>query len=254
MIRTAIALLGLAAILAYLGLRQWEVRARAADTPVGLSLRELLTRGPGENTHVALSGFDYCDRFAYAEKRVGSGWSAAFFPIVPAGERTAAALGQETARVGAANADEANRAGVALSGGQGRLHGKPSLPGKIGVIIVSKRLQNDSEVAEFIARPSIQGLVVDPSESLNRYERGELQGRFPTLDLSKCVVIEEGRAPPGRWLVALLFGGSGAALAFAGGLCVAAWRKTARLSPPARSQADSPSQVEDWMRAQGKRV
>ena len=253
MIRTAIALLGLAAILAYLGLRQYEIRARAAEAPAQMTLRELLARGPGDNVHVTLTGFNYCDRFSYAEKRIGSGWSAAFFPIVPAGERAGTGLQEETVKLDAKSAEALHREGVALSGGMGRLHGKPSLPGKVTVVVVSKRLHNDSDVAAFIAQRSIDGLVVEPSESLNRYERSELQGRFPTLVLSNCVLIEEGRGPPGVWLLVLLFGGSGAAVVFATSLCFMAHRIRQRIIPPSLSPKTSEGQIEHWMKAQGKR-
>jgi hypothetical protein len=247
MIRTAIALLGVSAILGYLGWRQAELRTRAAEEPSSVTVRELLTRDVAANAHIVLSGFDFCESFGYAEKRVGSGWSIAFFPIVPAGERSSAGLRKETVRVEVPNAEAPQRGGVGLSGGEGRVHGGASLPAKITAIIVSRRVHNASDVGRLVEQRTVQGLVISAEDALNRYERSELQARFPSINLTRVLLIEEGRQPPGAWLMTALVAGSGFALAGAAALGGVALRKR-RKTHQGGTRAAPAAELDRWVK------
>lgn len=153
--------------------------------PREVTCAELARTGPADNGHVVVTDFDVSDDFIYQAKTGSSHWEWVWLPVVPAGT---------------------------LAGGRAR---------DFSVVIKTARVNNEAELQAFIhGERRVQGLIVNAVTPLRGDERRLLGESYPSVNLNKVWVIQEGRTPnsPSTVLAWLLAGVL--ALALGAGLLV----------------------------------
>ena len=162
-------------LLMYLAYKEWRLSATAAGAPEDLTLAALIARGPEGNPFVRVTDFDTGTNFVYQPAKYGSAWDTVWVPATP---RTAGAGPDESEDVQ-----------------------KPQ------VIIKSSHVHSQSELAALVQRPAIEGMVTSRVESLGAEELQHLHNEYPGADISKCLLLEEGRKPSGFTSVFAMGGG-----------------------------------------------
>lgn len=80
----------------------------------------------------------------------------------------------------------------------------------ISVLVKSKRFKTIGAIPDgIVEETSLQGLVVNRIESLDREERNLLRENFPQVDFEKVLIVEDGRKPASLFKSAGLVGGGG---------------------------------------------
>jgi hypothetical protein len=192
-IGAVLALIG--GVLVVLGVQEWFAFRTASATPEEISLSALIARGTEGNAHVILKDFELCDNLVYETEGSATSWNKVWVPVIPA------------------------------QGGGG---GRPPLPGmmqpqpqpqpqphQIQALIFSIRIRNPQELEQRCNVPRLQALVTNKLVSLGSEERKHLEQSYPGTDFSRCLIIQEGREPPGPVKMLLICGG-GSVLLLAG--------------------------------------
>jgi hypothetical protein len=160
-------------LVAFMGLQEWYAFRDARATPEEISLSALIARGTEGNAHVMLKDFELCDNLVYETEGTATSWNKVWVPVVPS------------------------------QGGGG---GRPAIPGvappklqpqQIQALIFSIRIRNPQELEQRCNVPRLQALVTNKLFGLGSEERKHLEQSYPGTDFSRCLIIQEGREPPG---------------------------------------------------------
>ncbi len=172
-------------VLMYFAYQEWRVGKAAASAPEEIKLADLIARGATGNPYVRISDFETGNNYVYQEGQYGSSWETIWVPAA------------SIAPGAAADQPEAD-----IKNPQ--------------VIIKSKHVHSESELAPLLQRPTLDGLVTNSIESLGSEEKTHLTSQYPGVDFDKCLILDEGRKPSGLASVALM-GGGGLVLILGGG-------------------------------------
>ncbi len=179
-------------VMVFLGIKDYNLTAVSSKEPERISLKSLIVRGPDSNPNIILTDFAPCDNFVYETKN--GRWNKAWVPIVP---REDLAPGQ-------------------MSGGK---------PQAVQAIMVSMKAHNQDELYNRVGQAAVRGLMLNRVESLGSQERNLLQESYPNTDFSRCLIIQEDRAPAGpTFLVIMISGGLVATIVGLGLLALAFYR------------------------------
>jgi hypothetical protein len=181
-------------VLMYFAYQEWRVGSGAASAPEDIKLADLIARGPTGNPYVRVSDFDTGNNFVYQEGNAGGSWETVWVPAA------AIAPGAATDQP---EADIKN----------------PQ------VIIKSKHVHSESELAPLLQRPTLDGLVTNRIESLGSEEKKQLTSQYPGVDFDKCLILDEGRKPSGLTSVALMGGGGLILFLGSGAFAIRGWTR-----------------------------
>jgi len=181
-----VAAVALACVALALGYREYRLAAAAKPTPQKISLADLIANGPGDNIHLQLTDVDLlADQTVIETESQNLGearWTYAWIPAVPA-----QSLGR----------------------------------GNVRIIVGTNRANNDAELASFARQTTLQGLIVNETDSLGSEEMKLLRRGLPGVDVASCYFFREGQGPGSELLQALLLGGG--SIIMLGGLAVIAY-------------------------------
>ena len=177
------------------GYFEGKVSAGATDVPRSVTCQSLIDEGVVENPHVlvtdVLAGQNYFTRVQVTKAEKASGntankpWEAVYLPLLPLTPeiRTRVARGEPF------------------------VSPPPSL---VRVILVSHKIKKKEDLGQiFTPEGAIQGLLVNSISSLGSQTEKLLREAYPGVDLSKVVILEQGRKPTSQALLTSLFvGGS----------------------------------------------
>ncbi len=111
---------------------------------------------------------------------------------------------------------------------------------RFAVLVRTEKYETVGAIPDRVARiPHVEGLVINRIRSLDEKESELIRSSFPRLDLSRVLILDEGRRPMPSTHIEFLFGG--AALLLTAGLGVLFWglnrRSQAREVARKRSRA-----------------
>ncbi len=190
--------IGFIALLVALGLgfltyTEGSLAFQSSAQPEEISLKELISRGPGGNGHIVLTRFALCGNLVHQTDNKHTGWTNVWIPIIPIEEAPK-------------GADEA------------------PTPKNVKALFFSINIHNELELESRLNKPKVQALVTNRISSLSGDVRKLLQQSYPDTDFDTCLIVQEGRTPFSRQTVYLIGGGAFAALCLGIGLIVAARR------------------------------
>lgn len=206
-LRYGIGLLLAGSVLLWYAYREWKGSQGASASPESISLEQLIARGPEGNPHLLLRDYVPCDNYTSIPNKQGDGWGWVYVPLIP-----------------------------------GKLPKyNESLPPSTGKVEVLARYGTIKEPHQLslLRNPSgIRGLVVNTIDPLSSRDRDALQEHYPEIDLSRCAIVEEGRAPADEFVIQGS-AGLGGVLLLAGLLLLGLVAWMGRRRPPADSAAPS---------------
>lgn len=213
MIRLKLAAIVIGVVLVVFGVREWQLKTVAKDTPQSISAEDLEAKGPGDNAHIVLTDFLMCPQgyvYEYKQRRGGGGdqtWTKVWVPVVPLG-------GPYHTQI------------LSMLGPNGEVRGELPRPQNIKILVKSTKARNEADIEAMANADTLDGLVINKIESLGGDEKQKLAESYPGIDFSKCWIIEADRKP---WGVAQVLGmmGGGGALTLAGLAWIAAGRRQA---------------------------
>lgn len=163
------------------GYEEWTLSQVALAEPQQLSVSELTTEGWGDNAHIVLQEFLCPDYFVYSDKGLGDGYKQIWIPAVPLDgpyqERLMAAFEAEEAGAEAQDVPP---------------------PDNILLIITSKDCRDDDALATLMDADTLQGMIVNEIDSIDRDTADLLTAEFPELDTEGVVIFESGRSPTSK--------------------------------------------------------
>jgi hypothetical protein len=155
-------------MIGYFGWQEWTLFSSGSATPQSIRLADLAANGPGKNVHVTVTDYTFIPQVGIYEEKNGV-WQSAWFPLVVPGD-----------------------------------------PGK-AIIIKNSKVKNDNQVTAYIEAASrsqsVTGIITNSIRSLGTEETGKLKNMLPGVDVSKTLVLEEGRSFPSSGFVFGLLGG-----------------------------------------------
>jgi hypothetical protein len=160
-------------VLLYFGVKEWRMAAQASAAPQEISLRDLIARGGDGNPHVMLKDFHFGNNPVYFYRNTQDCWSDVWIPVIPSAAP-----------------------GNAL---------QPAAPTAVQAIVMSKRVKSEAELDRFCEQTTVQAWVTDIW--LDGDREIKLRQSYPGTDFSRCLIIEEGRAPAGPVRVGAFLGG-----------------------------------------------
>ena len=173
------------ASLGLLGIQEVLLKAKSANTPTGITLKELIEKGPGPNKFIVLKDFIYCDNILFKPLSANStskeAWESAWTPIIP---------------------NQPDQA-------------PDRKPVRFQAILKWPDVRSETHYKQLSRETTLKGMVINDMVSLSFNQRKQLQEAYPDTDFNKCWIIEVGRAPGGFFKLILLFTGAG--LLFLGG-------------------------------------
>jgi hypothetical protein len=179
----------LAVVLLSFAFMEARLKGEASDTPQTLPLAKLAANGPGDNAHVIITDFTFCDQILEKHKTVNlSRWEEVYVPVVPW------AGGPKRAQAGA--------------------------PGTIRVIVHSTKVHNQQDLERVFGAPTLQGTVVNSIRSLDRETQDLLSSRYGP-GVGSWYILQEGRKPFSAGLVILMTVGGTLLLVLSGLMVVA---------------------------------
>jgi hypothetical protein len=204
-------LLVLGVILVVIGFKEKGLAAAASATPEEISLQALIARGPDSNPNIILKDFVLCENYVF---RTRNGiWESAWVPAVP-------------------------------QQGANPLGGRPPV---VQALIFTINARSQADLYQRCGQQRLRALVTNRIVSLGGKERDLLAQSYPGTDLSRCLIIQEGREPAGPAKLVFMIGGGGLSclvgLGLVGtGFCL--WQKD-RSAPPRKRRRDEDDDEED---------
>ena len=187
--------------------REWQGSQGASASPEAIALEQLIARGPEGNPHVLLRNFIPCSNYAAFPSKGGNGWGAVYVPLIPG-------------KLPAYNAP------------------LPHSNDKIEVLLLSTSIKEQRDL-RLLRNPSgLRGLVVNSIDPLGSNHRDFLQEHYPGIDLSRCVIVQEGRVPLDEFFIQMQTG-LGCILLVGGLLLLGLVALMGRRRPPAASATAS---------------
>jgi hypothetical protein len=183
MIRIGIILLVICGVLGYMGFQERGLTRQSSAAPEEITLKSLIARGPKGNPNIILTEYISCPNIVYESRsgKVTDHWTKVWVPVLPRDE------------------------GAAL------VENAPNMIFDFHAIVFSTHAGNEAELAQRIGVPKLRAMVTNEIRSLGKDEQRLLKQQYPNTDLSKCLIIEEGREPSGSGKLAAMFIGSGLA-------------------------------------------
>jgi hypothetical protein len=176
----AIVLLICSGLLFYYWQRESRLATLAKEVPQQLTLRDLMTRGPGDNIHIVLSNFRLLlDRGVVKSRNASRTY--AWIPAIPS--------------------DAQEQPGT----------------NSIKVLVGTSDCGDDRRLAQFCFRTSIQGMIVNSTDSLDSKERKVLNETLQGVDIASCYLFRADDHPCSSHTQSLLLG-FGCATLLAGSL------------------------------------
>jgi hypothetical protein len=151
----------------------------ASKTPEGITLKELIARGPDGNPNIVLKDFMVCQNYVFESR--GTVWQRAWVPVVPV---VAAGKGGE----------------------------RPNRPDVIRAVIYSSEARSEDDLYRRCEQPKLRGLVTNRIAALGSRERNLLEKEYPGTDFTKCLIIHESRELSGSSKVMGMLVGGGAGI------------------------------------------
>ncbi|HKI30621.1 MAG TPA: hypothetical protein VKA46_01920 [Gemmataceae bacterium] len=172
--------------------RERDVSVVVSDEPEEIALKDLIARGPDGNANIILKDYGLGQNFVI--RMNGNSWAQVWVPVIPS-EGTSG--GEEVGDVK-----------------------------NVQAIIMSTQVQNKGELVRHLGVKRLAGMVTNRITKLGAEEKRLLRQSYPTADLERCLIIEDGRQPSGVGKVMLLgAGGIGLVLAGIGVLIVGYLRR-----------------------------
>jgi hypothetical protein len=181
MIRIGIFLLVLCGVFGYMGFQERGLTRKSSAAPEEITLKALIARGTKGNPNIILTDFVGCPNIVFESRtgQINEHWTKVWVPVLP------------------------------LEGGAAMVENAPNLIANFDAIILSTHAGNETELAQRIGVPKLRGMVINEIRSLGKEEQRLLKQQYPNTDLSRCLIIEEGREPSGSGKLAAMFVGSG---------------------------------------------
>ena len=179
MLRFAILLFIIGGILALAGVRPVRLASIAQPVPQPITCADLAAHGPGDNAHVAMSGF-FLAYLTYVKVQSADAqqWSAVFVPAVP--------LDSEYHR----------RVLEQIDAHKNTVVGEPPVPSGFGVIVRSAIVRTEDDIRALAGQNAIEGVVVNAFDPAPPGIVEALRQTFPGVDFDKVWVLDHGRTPP----------------------------------------------------------
>lgn len=168
-------LLSVGGVLLFIGQREWRLASLAGSIPQRMTLAELADRGPGNNIFIELS--DVCllpERAIICTVSHNFGPEQWEYVWIPATSRE---------RPGFANAPP------------------------VKVIVGTNSCRDETQLDGFCQKTTLQGLIVNETDSLNKEERKLLNEGLPSVDVASCYLFRVGQKPASRTVQGFLLGG-----------------------------------------------
>jgi hypothetical protein len=173
--------LGLFALIAggflcFFGYKESTLGSGMTKDPEEMTLAQLIQRGPEGNPHVKIRDFSLGSNFVYEEK--SGKWNMVYIPASP-----------RPAQV------------------------PPGVPvdptGPVQAIIMTGKVNNETELVTLALEPGLTGLVVNRIKSLNKEQKKLLSEKYPTTDFDKCIIFNHGRTVIAPWVsMGMMVGGA----------------------------------------------
>ena len=197
-------------VLAFFGVQEARLASGAKPEPKAITCGELSASGPGDNAHVSVSDcLPLTQAFVYESKSKSdtSTWSTVWVPVVPRDGEYVKMLRDKVA------------AGEDL---------KANLPPPtdIRVLLKSKKVHNQGELAMIESAETLTGLVTNKTESIGSQEKKYLSESYPGIDFTKCYILDHERKPAGSAQIAGMIGGGAVLALLGGGWAVAGSKKS----------------------------
>jgi hypothetical protein len=190
--RLKLALIVVGCVLAFVGAREFIVSSGTTSKPATVQLADLESGAPPPNNHLQIgphTALYPASVYAYeqaknAEVRPGpeSKVQYCFYPII-------------------SDAHPFHQALAKLEQKYGGLQNVPETEPEpeiatFAVLVKTRRFPKIGAIPDAIANPdSVEGLVINQIDSLTTEESKLVQESFPRLDLTKVLILEEGRRP-----------------------------------------------------------
>lgn len=181
--------------LAVYGHKERSLAQGAEAEPRTVTLRELEEGGTGSNAHVVVTDFVPLVDFIVVRTKEHSSepdkWDQSWIPLIPSDS-------EHVKKLMAADENE-------------------QLPAPRVRVILKTGSGSQASLENYLRTESIQGMIVNAVESLGSEEQGILRQRYAASDVSRLLILEEGRTPTKTPLAtAMFFAGICIALAGAG--------------------------------------
>lgn len=159
---------GIGALVA--AVNEFRLGMNSNEQPQFITCRQLIDKGPGDNLHVVVTGYQLeVDSFVVQRGRKKTdSWKKAWVPV--------------TASDGGGN------------------------DGSFHVLFETSLLRKDSDLDQMQKLGELHGMIVNDITSLGSEEQNLLRSSYPKTDFSKCWILEHGRRPGGAQKVLIMIG------------------------------------------------
>lgn len=212
-LRYAIGLLIASGAIFLYAYREWRGNRGATANAEAISLEQLIARGPEGNPHLLLRDYTPCGNYTAMPNKSGDGWGWVYVPLIP-----------------------------------GKLpkfnEPLPQSTDKVEVLARYGTIKEPQQLSLLRNPSGIRGLVINSIDPLSSKHRDALQEHYPGIDLSRCVIMEEGRAPSDEFSIQMSAGFGGVLLL--GGLLLlglVAWMGRRPSAASAAKSVPPPSEV-----------
>ncbi len=221
--RLMMILVGLGIALPIYGYREWRLSQVAHTEPQKLTVEQLTTQGYGDNAHVVLADFLCPGAYVYQEEKRSSDYDQVWIATVPL-------YGPYHQRlIDAQEQEQAGAEAVAIAP-----------PEHIALVITSKQRADDDAVSALMDADTLQGMITNEMDSLDRETKDLLNNQFENIDVDSVLIFEEGRRPATLVKVVALVG-SGLGL-LVGVAVLFLWRRRSHAEVP-EAQGDPAGQA-----------
>jgi hypothetical protein len=181
-------------VLFFFGFQEWRLATKARGQPQRITAAQLEANGPGDNAHIELADFLFCNNYVYkssSQRAAQAGnWETVWIPAVPL------------------DGPYVQRLRSMAAAGQIQPNFIPP-PDDVRIIIKSSKVKGEGDLQRLGDADTLKGVVVNEIESLGSEEKKHLQESYPGIDFSRCWIVQHEREPAGAGKVLGLMGGGG---------------------------------------------
>lgn len=210
MFRFGIGALVIGGGLLIVGCMEWNVSRKSSKQPEEVSLKDAIGRGVEGNPNIILKDFRLCENFVYEENATTKAWNKVWVPVVVSGQ-----------------------------GGPGIGTG----PQGIEALIFSIEVRNVDDLRRRCDVPKLRALITNKIVSVGAGEKKLLQQAYPSANIDRCLIIQEGREPAGAGKLFFMIGGGSLGILTGLGLFVGAWMQRQQDSAPSRKKKKKKSRA-----------
>jgi len=156
---------------AFFGGNEYLLFSQSTKEPEEISLRELIQRGSDGNPNIILTDYEIFNDYIYRKRLLGRVWQKVWIPIVPSDED-----GDETA-----------------------VDSNPA----IHVFLYGEDVEGESGVRERFDRPQFRGMINPMAPTPGIIQSVLINQRYPGTKVENCMIIVEGKEPPGVMILGL---------------------------------------------------